>query len=577
MNFRKLLTAFWTGLLLIGIAPQAQHAMASAPTVLSYVDENLYRGIFAAQAQDDWELADSLIARLDSKLLLGHVLASRYRDAHYKAQYTELREWMENHNDHPQAKKIYQLALRKRPGNASKPVRATAPVISRIDTHVPATTTNFDSTLRAPRMTRREYDMMEDFEVLPSKNQVAYNRFRKTRFDTKRGKEAALGRVVQAMFLRNLDDKTIRVVTKHLKSYGGHQSGYVADTKFLWWGGLAAWRKGDYELAGKWFRRVAYSPYSKDEITAAASFWGWRSAIRQGDFERVDEWLEHAAEYPQTFYGLIAARVQGNNNPVDFNIGADIDPDHYAFPAAQRVLALLQVDQQKRVQAELSRFVLRVPPAQRAMFIDIAAEIGMTYYSYQASWALEIHHDVVAEAALYPLPRWQPKGGYSLNPNLLFAIMRRESSFRTKIVSPAGARGLMQVMPATASLLEKRKVHGDELNDPTFNITVAQNYVHILLNNRTINHNLFFTFAGYNAGPGNPYRWRRLVEYGDDPLLYLETIPITETRIYVHEVMRNFWMYQIRSNRNPVTLGMVAAGQWPILPEQENFATVRAE
>ncbi len=540
-------------------------ASATPPRVLSYADIHLYQAIHASQARAQWQTADEQIARLDNPTLLGYVYAERYLHRSYQASYDDLHAWLEKYNDHPQAARIRRLALSKRTSGKPRPQNAIRPVLPNFAAYAEESPLVFDDRLRAPRMSRKDHATLDKFDVLPSKGAGAYARYRKTRFDTQRGKEAALGLVLRAMFLRNNDKQVIAAAHAYFNALGGADySGFLADTDFLWWGGLSAWRAEEYDLALEWFRRVAYSPYTKEERTSAAAFWAWRSALRAGEFDQLDSLLDHAVHYPETFYGLIAAEVRGEKTKINFDIAHDVDPLVYSFPAAQRVLALFQVGNFKSTQAELKRFIQKVPPTHRGFFVDIAAEIGLTYYSYQTSWALKVHHNVVAESALYPVPTWEPTKGYEIDPALLFAIMRRESSFRPKIVSPVGARGLMQVMPATASLMLKRRVGNNELNDPVFNIDVAQLYFQRLLKNKTIKGNVFYAFAAYNAGPGNPYRWRRLVKYGNDPLLYVETIPITETRVYIHEVARNFWVYQIRMGQTPHTLRHVATGNWPI-------------
>lgn len=92
------------------------------PVVLSEADEGLYQKIFSVQESGKWKTADRLISKLESKVLLGHVLSQRYLHPNkYRSKYKELKEWMAEYADHPQAPRLYKLALTRKPGNWKKP------------------------------------------------------------------------------------------------------------------------------------------------------------------------------------------------------------------------------------------------------------------------------------------------------------------------------------------------------------------------------------------------------------------------------------------------------------------------
>ena len=73
-------------------------------------------------------------------------------------------------------------------------------------------------------------------------------------------------------------------------------------------------------------------------------------------------------------------------------------------------------------------------------------------------------------------------------------------------------------------------------------------------------------FMGYNAGPGMLDEWNTRVKGGDDPLLFMESIPYWETRGYVAIVMRNYWMYERQADSDSPSRKALAAGQWPVFP-----------
>ena len=92
------------------------------PSVLKEKDLSLYGQIFKLQEKGDWATAKNLIKKLNNPLLMGHVNAQKYlHPTKYRSKYVELLQWMRKYADHPQAKRIYSLALRRRPPNWKSP------------------------------------------------------------------------------------------------------------------------------------------------------------------------------------------------------------------------------------------------------------------------------------------------------------------------------------------------------------------------------------------------------------------------------------------------------------------------
>ena len=135
-------------------------------------------------------------------------------------------------------------------------------------------------------------------------------------------------------------------------------------------------------------------------------------------------------------------------------------------------------------------------------------------------------------------------------------------------MSRAGARGLMQLMPSTASAIAG---HSPDLRNPVVNLTLGQEYMRRLLADPSVNNNLFMMAIAYNAGPGMLAKWRA-ADGTSDPLLFIEGLPKIETRNFVEHVMANIWIYQERFGQETPTLDHVAAGGWPIYQSQDEFS-----
>ena len=148
----------------------------------------------------------------------------------------------------------------------------------------------------------------------------------------------------------------------------------------------------------------------------------------------------------------------------------------------------------------------------------------------------------------YPLaaiPDFTPVGD-EVEPAMVYAIARQESAFNPRAVSSAGARGLMQLMPATGKRTAQRFGVGFDLNrlveDPAYNAKLGSAHLGELMGDWKGSHIL--AFASYNAGGGNVKKW--INAYGDprqpgiDLVDWIERIPFYETRNYVQRVMENF-------------------------------------
>jgi len=150
---------------------------------------------------------------------------------------------------------------------------------------------------------------------------------------------------------------------------------------------------------------------------------------------------------------------------------------------------------------------------------------------------------------LYPRAFWpevlEQSTRLRLNPYLVLSVMRQESAFDPTAVSPAGARGIMQLLPATAQELASRvtpdQVSIEQLHTPAINIALGTRYLADLLTR--YQGNMVLALAAYNAGPGNVTRW--LTQWPNLSMEeWIEHIPFDETRAYVKLVLRNLAVYE---------------------------------
>jgi soluble lytic murein transglycosylase len=347
-----------------------------------------------------------------------------------------------------------------------------------------------------------------------------------------------------------------------------------AETFEQWDAGLAAWRAGRLTEARSNFEALARGR-APSPVTAAAAFWSARVAMRSSRPAAATFWLRIAAEHPRNFYGVLARHILHIENSHDED-GApftEVDAQLVMETAGgRRALALIAIDQTTRAEAELRALAPHVSPLAMEALVALSDRANMPALSLQLAEDLSDGADR-RRHGLFPVPRWTPLGGFTVDRALLFALMRQESQFSPVAESPVGAFGVMQLMPATAHAMAVRagvplSAHDQQqmhqaLADPELNMALAQEYITELMENDTIGDNLMLLAAAYNIGPVPPQRWQSDQQLREDPLLFLESIPVRETRLFTQRVLTNYWIYRQRLQQPTPDLDALAAGEWP--------------
>lgn len=542
------------------------------PTRLSPGDAAVYRYIFALQEQGEWAAADREIKRVRDKALMGHVLAQRYLHAEYRSSYQELAAWLAQYHDHPDAAAIYKTALRKgRAAGLKQPTGDSVPGHWIVDDLGPppdpppppgrrlsgpaagqaaALKKQIRATLRAGHLAAAERLLgRESSQHLLSDGEVDHIK----------------AQIAAGWFAQGDDRKALE-----LAGQAAARSGQRVP-RARWIAGLAQFKRERFAEAARHFEALANTPKGEPWDIAAGGFWAARSHARARRFEAVNTWLHRAAEHPRTFYGLLAIRQLGVDTPFLWDpptISAYEFEAIARIPAGARAFALIQVGENGRADAELRRVFLSAKPAQMRTLLAIAMHANLPGLSIRLGRQLAALDGRRNDGALYPIPPWTPTTGYQVDRALLFAFMRQESQFNAKAVSHAGARGLMQLMPRTAALLDGKSFRGRDqlLLDPVYNVTLGQRYIVQLLQDPAVQGDLIRLAAAYNGGPGNLARWTRKQDARggeDDALLFIESLPSPETRHFITRILYSYWMYSERLGLPTPSLDDIAAGRWP--------------
>lgn len=557
----------------------AAHHAAAAP--LADADADRYRRIFALQEDGRWSDADRLIKALGDDVLMGHVLYQRYmHPTAYRSSFKELQAWLARYADLPEADRVYALAAKRGKGTLRRPsggeMNGWGGPVDGSDGTVMRGAYSGDDARAARKMWAAGWRALRRGHTLTAKNIIESDDAKRifTRLDHDRLRAG----LAYDYFVHGRDEWARDWAGQAIEG-SGKQVPLAS-----WAAGLASWRQGDLEAAREHFARLAAAPDASSWLTSAGAYWAGRAALRTRQPERVSGFLHQAAEHPRTFYGLLARRALGLPFQFEWERGTLGEAENAvleSLPAGRRALAFVSLGDMERAERELRVAYPRADADQRAAIVRLADVSGMSAFALhlaaiQGSNAEDpgaIAGDFVSAA--YPVPLWEPEGGWTLDRALLFAFMRQESGFNPDARSYAGARGLMQMMPATAAYIAGdpalRRGGRARLHTPEVNLALGQKYLDYLLKLPEVDGNLFYAAVAYNGGPGNLRKWRRKVNHDNDPLLFIESIPSRETRLYVERVIANLWMYRNRMGQTSPSLDMVAAGDWPRYSQQDKL------
>lgn len=380
-------------------------------------------------------------------------------------------------------------------------------------------------------------------------------------------------RVAWSFYIENDDAQALAVA----RSVADGSGPWVAEG---WWTvGLAAWRLGGCEEAAEAFQKSAAGAQNAD-LAAAGHYWASRAWLRCRAPEKVAANLRAAAQRHETLYGMIAAEALGLKEAAarpspDFS-GEDWQGLR-GVANIRTAVGLAEIGEEERA-GEVLRHQARIgDPRQYAALSRLARDLGLAstqlWMAYNAPGGARPD-----EAARYPSPKWTPASGWKVDPALIYAHALQESNFRTGAVSPAQAKGLLQITPITVrqhapSL--SMEASAVDLTKPETNLAFGQRNLEMLRDSSATGGLLPKVMAAYNAGLSPITRWNSEIRDDGDPLLWMESIPYWETRGYVSVVLRNYWMYEAQAGGESDSRSGLAQGMWPRFPGLAGAGSVR--
>ncbi len=343
----------------------------------------------------------------------------------------------------------------------------------------------------------------------------------------------------------------------------------------LWWAGWSAYRAHRLQESDAAFSRLLHG-FPSSSLAFGARYWRARLSEKAGRSSQAQQGFESLwHDAPLDYYGLLAASRLKSMGVGVFVLPTPPLPSHLAMDTVvqglgrdrphgvDRALALFHAGMVRAAREELDAAVGIYEKS-----LDVRGAVGIVELLQlfgQPKWAArlarrilswkigsELHHKPYAWRVwryAYPKPFGlevsKAATGHSVDPLLIYAVMRTESLFRPDAVSPVGAQGLMQVMPATAAWIARQieggRTHWRNRRTPSSNLWLGAWYLGSLLSQYS--GQMVYAFGAYNAGPTAMNRWRLRLD-GLDLDEFVEAVPYRETRRYLRSTTRNYFVYQ---------------------------------
>ncbi|MBR1944393.1 MAG: lytic transglycosylase domain-containing protein [Alphaproteobacteria bacterium] len=309
---------------------------------------------------------------------------------------------------------------------------------------------------------------------------------------------------------------------------------------------------------------TAYNNSEKAVRISKNAFWLGEVHLSNNDIVSAIDWYKKASQYFHTFYGFLAdVRLQNISgqymSPIGLSLNNSTTPqipsDIKRTFNDRELVKVLQATKNHDITNKYRKYCYDKlieeieDPYEEILLVDLA----------QSNEELEIvisnlskkQHYLPNKKSYKKLSKEAINQVKQINSDKCFisfvhSVIRQESAFNEKATSSAGARGLMQLMPATAQDEANKlniKIKDNDLYKPSINLTLGSNLLYRLL--KTYDDNFVEVLYAYNAGPGNLKKYKNSIQNlsGLTTLETIELIPIKETRVYVKSVLRNRFYY----------------------------------
>ena len=532
--------------------------------VLSESDLKVYKNVIFYQKQYQWAKADKELSKVENPILVGHFQYEKLMHPYeYRASYQELSDWFKRNIDYPPVlrKRIYYLLIKRLP-DKSKKEQYQKPLFKNYlrgygeDNHVRS-----NGFITKKSYSKNQISKVSDL-INQRKHDELINLINSNTSKDKNYLMYLLNEEIKKIFFKG----DIYTSMKFFDMYINLLNEPNPDIFFR--AGINAYRLGSFKKAKSYFNSCNKIAQGFSEWLFAGCYY-WEALLENSEKKKIIL-LKKASKLPRTLYGQLAIEKLNISEPFNWRYNASNMEANFSYlnenKTFKRAIALTEVGLYNHADLEIRNLYSKTEKDElNNLFyasekLDLPAvlmRLGSKYYKKDYTLFMR---------GLYPTPDWQISNGYKVDKALLFALIRRESAFNLKAKSSKGARGLMQIMPRTASKINNdyrlRYNKAYTLYSMQLNLEIGQKFLNRLMNNPNAKNSILDTLIAYNAGITRLKKWKQNI-YNVEPIVFIESIPIKETRWFVKYILTDLWIYRDKLQQAKPSRSLLAKGKWP--------------
>ncbi len=549
----------------------------SIPKILSESDKKIYLEINSLHVAGKWDEANEKKRNIKNKLLFGYLEYDKLMHPNrYRSSYQELYDWIKKYNDYPvvMQRRVYNLM-------AKRSLETKAPAIIKKP--------KYGKYLRGYGENKKKYETLimrekrkKRIPISENLSTIITNQEYKKIFDHYQANQKlkleiiyALHKEAEKNFYRaNLEKSfsTFDFLISKIK---------IKDPQIFFKAGLNAFRLKNYNKSFELFRscnisinksEVRFSP----RLKSACSYWEAKLTSNKQNRRKL---LLLASKHDRTLYGQLA--IEKLNHKENFkwtvkdyeNLKSE-NENIYKLNTFKRLIALSELNAYDKADLEMRNLYSKLESnkSNNKFLFHLSEKLDLAAVQMRLGENFINKDYILFMRGMYPTPAWTLADGFIFDKALIYAIIRRESAFHFRAKSAKGARGLMQLMPRTASKIKKdyrlRYGHKHQLYTLDLNLELGQKLLKELVQNPNIKNSILNTLIAYNAGITRLKKWNQTINESD-PLAYIESIPIKETRMFVKYILTDLWIYRDKLGQSKPTRNMLAEDKWPNIPNQD--------
>ncbi|MDC0651848.1 lytic transglycosylase domain-containing protein [Alphaproteobacteria bacterium] len=534
------------------------------PVILTKEDIKIYKSIFSLQKDGQWVEAKKLKRKINNDILIGYLEYDKLMHPNkYKASYEELSDWFEVYKDYPPVlrRRVYSLLLKRLPEQINKD-KYEKPI--------------FGKYLRGYGEDRRKifkYNTKKSIKLELKKkinnymmqaNHIALIEYLNANYPNEGYAYKLIGKNIDKLFYKGELQDSLKLYDFYIKALKINQP------EFLFRAGVNSYKVKGYKKSKDYLNRcIQFSLNSDKWLKSACLYW---ASMVEDSLTKRSFFLKEAASYPRTIYGQLAIEKLNLSDPFvwiekEDNVKLKTFDNLNNNKILSRLLALSEIKLYNKADLETRNLYSLTSKSDLKNLFFLSEELNLAAVLIRLGAKFSKSDTNLYIRGLYPTPEWDIKEGFVLDRALLFALIRRESAFNFRAKSSKGARGLMQLMPRTASKLEKdyrlRYANKDNLYSMELNLKIGQNFLKDLITNQHTKNSILDTLIAYNAGMSRLQKWKKTMKE-NDPIVFIESIPIKETRWFVKYILTDLWIYRDKLGQEKPSRILLANKKWPV-------------